>query len=90
MALAGDTGATLDPGGDAAHWFGEDQARYLIATTNAEAILARAAAANIPAQRIGTSGGTTLTLPDGDTISIAELRRLHEAFLPTWMDGPPT
>ena len=90
MALAGDTGATIVPGGDAAHWFGEDQARYLIATTNAPALLARAAAANIPAKQIGTSGGTTLTLPDGDTISLAELRQLHESFLPTWMDGPTT
>ena len=90
MALAGDTGVTLDPGGTHETWFGEDQARYLIATTATKALLARAAAANIPAKQIGTSGGTTLTLPDGDTISIAELRRLHEAFLPTWMDGPTT
>ena len=90
MALAGDTGATLDPGGTHETCFGEDQARYLIATTNAPALLSRAAAANIPAQRIGTSGGTALTLPDGDTISLAELRRLHEAFLPTWLDGPAT
>jgi len=87
MALGGDVGATLEPGGDAAYWFGEDQARYVLATADAEGLLARAAAAGLPARRIGAAEGTSLTLPDGDTISLVELRRLHEAFLPTWMEG---
>ena len=87
MVLAGDTGATLTGGGDAAFWFGEDQARYVLATDQAAAILARAAAAGVPATRLGVSGGVSLTLPDAGTISVAELRRLHEAFLPAWMDG---
>jgi len=26
-----------------------------------------------------------LTLPDGGTISVDELRALHERFFPTWM-----
>ncbi len=88
MALAGDTGVTLEQGGDAAFWYGEDQGRYVLATAHAAGLLARAASAGIPARRIGSSGGASLTLPDGDTISVAELRRLHEAFLPGWMDGP--
>jgi phosphoribosylformylglycinamidine synthase II len=87
MALAGDTGVTLAAGGDAAFWFGEDQARYVLATDQAAGILARAGAAGIPAARLGVSGGVSLTLPDAGTISVAELRRLHEAFLPAWMDG---
>ncbi len=87
MALAGDTGVHLEPGGDAAFWYGEDQGRYILATSDPAALLARAAAAGVPARRIGGSGGTSLTLPDGDTISLAELRRLHESFLPAWMDG---
>jgi phosphoribosylformylglycinamidine synthase len=40
--------------------------------------------------RIGTSGGKDLTLPDGGTISVDELRRLHEAFFPAWMDRGTT
>jgi phosphoribosylformylglycinamidine synthase subunit PurL len=87
MALEGDTGVALEPGGDAAFWFGEDQARYVLATADASGLLARAREAGVPARRIGASGGASLTLPDGDTISLAELRRLHEAFLPAWMDG---
>ena len=87
MALAGDTGATLERGGDAAYWYGEDQARYVLATTDAAGVLARAQAAGVPARLLGSTGGAMLTLPDGDTISLPELRRLHEAFLPAWMDG---
>jgi phosphoribosylformylglycinamidine synthase subunit PurL len=87
MALAGDTGASLEAGGDAAFWYGEDQGRYILATADAATLLARAASEGVPARRIGSSGGASLTLPDGDTISLAELRRLHESFLPAWMDG---
>ena len=87
MALAGDTGATLERGGDAAYWYGEDQGRYVLACTDAAGVLARAQAAGVPARLLGSTGGAMLTLPDGDTISLAELRRLHEAFLPAWMDG---
>ena len=41
--------------------------------------------AGVPAMRIGTSGGKDLTLPDGGTISVDELRVLHERFFPSWM-----
>jgi phosphoribosylformylglycinamidine synthase len=87
MALAGDTGAALERGGDAAYWYGEDQGRYVLATTDSAGVLARAQAAGVPARLLGSTGGAMLTLPDGDTISLPELRRLHEAFLPAWMDG---
>ena len=59
----------------------------MLATTDAAGVLARAQAAGVPARLLGSTGGALLTLPDGDTISLAELRRLHEAFLPAWMDG---
>jgi phosphoribosylformylglycinamidine synthase len=87
MALAGDTGAVLERGGDAAYWYGEDQGRYVLATADAAGVLARAQAAGVPARLLGSTGGAMLTLPDGDTMSLAELRRVHEAFLPAWMDG---
>ena len=89
MALAGDCGATLRaaPGALPPHafWFGEEQARYVVATADAEAILAAARAAGIPALQIGKSGGGDLTLPDATTISLAELRETHERFFPEWM-----
>ncbi len=85
MALAGDTGVTLTPVQDHAFWFGEDQARYVLAVGNAPALLARAASAGVPAAAIGTSGGDGLTLPGAVTISLQEIRDAHERFFPAWM-----
>ena len=89
MALAGNTGLRLithprDIPGHA-YWFGEDQGRYLIALADSAPLIRAADAAGIPAMRIGVSGGQDLTLPDGGTISIDELRALHESFFPAWM-----
>ncbi len=92
MALAGDVGAALLPGPDDlpphGFWFGEDQARYLLAVADPAALLAAAAAAGIPARPLGSTGGRDLTLPDGATISLHALRRAHERFLPDWLDQP--
>ncbi len=88
MALAGDIGITLGVGGEPAFWFGEDQSRYVAAVADTGAILADAAAAGVPAMRLGRTGGADLTLPDGVTISIERLRSAHEAFFPAFMDAP--
>lgn len=89
MALAGDTGVSLRPGpeGVAPHafWFGEDQARYVVAVADAAALLAAAAAAGVPARQVGRSHGADLTLPDGHTMSLASVRAMHERFFPAWM-----
>jgi phosphoribosylformylglycinamidine synthase len=69
-----------------AFWFGEDQARYLVAVPDHAAFVRVAEAAGIPALRLGTSGGQDLTLPDGGTISVKALRTAHERFFPEWMD----
>ena len=90
MALGGDVGARLlaSPPGIPAHafWFGEDQARYVLAVADAASLLAAAAAAAVPATRLGTSGGMDLTLPDGIAISLATLREAHERFFAAWLD----
>jgi len=91
MALAGDLGATLDalPTGAVAHgWlFGEDQARYVIAVdeAGAEAVIAKAQAAGVPAQIIGEVGGDALTVLGENPISLAALRTAHENWLPDYM-----
>lgn len=89
MALAGDIGAALEAPPDApplhAWLFGEDQGRYLIATREAAAVLARTAAAGVPARRIGVTGGDTLTVNGAYSISVAELRTAHERWLPAYM-----
>jgi phosphoribosylformylglycinamidine synthase len=103
MALAGDVGATLDPppAGLPAHafWFGEDQGRYVLAVEDGPALLAAAAAAGVPAARIGRTGtpdsapphghpgqGWALVLPGGRSISLPGLREAHERFLPALME----
>ena len=91
MALAGGTGAALDQddghGGGHAFWFGEDQSRYVLAVADPAPILAAAAAADVPAARLGTSGGDGLTLPGGVLISLQRLRTAHERFFPAWMES---
>ncbi len=91
MALAGTAGARLlpVPNGVAPHafWFGEDQARYVLAVENAADILAAAAATAVPAALLGVSEAGDLTLPSGDTISLARLRAVHEQTLPSLMGG---
>jgi phosphoribosylformylglycinamidine synthase len=91
MAMASGVGARLfthprDVPGHA-FWFGEDQGRYLVAVPDAGAFCRAAETAGIAAQRIATSGGRDLTLPDGGTISVVTLRAAHERFFPIWMDG---
>ncbi len=89
MALAGRIGAALveTPTGLAPHtfWFGEDQARYILAVADIAAVLNAAAVAGVPAMRLGASGGADLTLPGGVAISLIELRAAHERFFPAWM-----
>jgi phosphoribosylformylglycinamidine synthase len=91
MAMASGIGARLSahprdiPGH--AFWFGEDQARYVVAVPDHAAFTRIADAAGVPAVRLGTSGGQDLTLPDGGTISVAALRAAHERFFPAWMNG---
>ncbi|MBL8711183.1 MAG: phosphoribosylformylglycinamidine synthase subunit PurL [Rhodospirillaceae bacterium] len=90
MAMAGGIGATLTTpaGAVEAHgfWFGEDQARYVIAVPAkaAEATEAKAAAAGVPVMTLGETGGDALSL-DGRAAKLAELRSEHEAFLPRLM-----
>jgi len=41
--------------------------------------------AGVPAQIIGRTGGDVLKRGDGSAISVAELRRVNEAWLPGYM-----
>lgn len=78
MALASGLGAVVDGRLDAATAFGEDQGRYLVTAP---------AGVDIPgATRIGTVGGDALVL-NGETVALAELKRLHEDALPAMIRG---
>jgi len=80
MALAGDVGAKIDEL-DHLKAFGEDQARYVVTTANADAILAAALTAGVTARRLGTTAGDTLV-----GIPLARLRSTHEGFFPRLME----
>ena len=93
MAISSGRGATVAlPAGPApAHalLFGEDQGRYLVtvAPANAARLLAAAAAAGVPAQQVGTVGGTALTIASLQPISVADLKARHEAWFPAYMSA---
>jgi phosphoribosylformylglycinamidine synthase II len=92
MALAADLGIALDapPQDLPAHafWFGEDQGRYVVASAAPDDVLARAAAAGVPATRLGMATAECgLTLAGEVLIPLDELRSAHEAWLPRFMAG---
>jgi len=78
MAVAGDVGITLDPG-DMPSLFGEDQARYLIATSfdKAEALMVAAGQAGVPMLTVGRVGGDAVRI-GGSEAPLAELRAVWE------------
>jgi phosphoribosylformylglycinamidine synthase len=78
MAMASGLGAIVEVALDAASAFGEDQGRYLV-TAPAGVVIDGAT-------RIGTVGGDTLLL-NGETVTLAELKRTHEATLPAMITG---
>ncbi|KAF0114294.1 MAG: phosphoribosylformylglycinamidine synthase, partial [Rhodospirillaceae bacterium] len=94
MALASDIGVmvTTDPSQAYAEplhaWlFGEDQGRYLIAVPEGgvDPILRAAAGTGVPVRRIGTTGGAVITVNGQGAVSVAELKALHENWLPVYM-----
>ncbi len=80
MAEAAGLGLILDSD-DILALFGEDQARYLVATDAPDALLAAAVAAGVPMAVAGRLGGGAVDL-GGDTAPMAELSALYRsAFL---------
>ncbi len=96
MALAGNIGMSMtvveqipNPG---AILFGEDQGRYVVTTSDAEAVRARANSAQLFAVPIGVTGGDALTFDlvgrgGEQSVSLADLRAAHEGFFPALMSN---
>ena len=79
MALACDVGVKIQTGNTG--WcFGEDQARYLLATTDANAVLALANEQAVPTAIIGTVEGSDICFGDS-TLSLAKARSAFDAGL---------
>ncbi len=98
MAMAGTTGLHMscpaEPG-RIAFFFGEDQARYVLAVPHADRqkILDAAASAGISAASIGETGGATLRIAAEPEIRLETLKQAHESWFPRYMGGgelPPT
>jgi len=70
-------------------WFGEDQARYVMAApfTEAEKIVAEATAAGITVAELGQTGGDAITLDDKDSVKVALLKAGFEGWFPNYMSG---
>ncbi|WP_246725519.1 phosphoribosylformylglycinamidine synthase subunit PurL [Beijerinckia sp. L45] len=92
MAVSGKIGASIDvPADVATHaWlFGEDQGRYVVVASEAEAatLLIEAGAASVPFLRIGSTGGDFLILGAEPAVPLAAIRAAHEEWLPGYMAG---
>jgi phosphoribosylformylglycinamidine synthase subunit PurL len=91
MALAGDMGVELTPleGKLPAHaaWFGEEQGRYVLEVDPAHAseVIERAQLLALPARILGRTGSDVLTLEGDESLALAELRGVHEAWMPSYM-----
>jgi phosphoribosylformylglycinamidine synthase II len=89
MAMRGGLGASIHcpDGGDRHGWaFGEDQARYIVTTTDAASLKAAAASAAVEIVEIGTvMRDEQLKFGDADTISISALVDAFEGCIPDLM-----
>jgi phosphoribosylformylglycinamidine synthase len=92
MCIAGGTGldAALPAGtGIPSHAFlyGEDQARYLVATGSPDDVLADARKAGVPAVLLGYSGGAVLVVEGLLSLKLSDIKAAHEAWLPAYMNA---
>ncbi|WP_313101854.1 phosphoribosylformylglycinamidine synthase subunit PurL [Brevundimonas sp.] len=94
LALASDVGIKLNASSAAhahAFLFGEDQARYLVAVSDAEALIAKAQEAGLHASVVGVAKGADFASsgPKGELyrIPVAHLREIHEGWMPNWIEG---
>ena len=80
LVLAGSIGMVLKDG-DTGWFFGEDQARYLIATSNPTAVLLAAKNSSVPAEMIGLATGDNLSL-GSTSVTLTDLRNAFTNGLP--------
>jgi phosphoribosylformylglycinamidine synthase len=68
-------------------WFGEDQARYVVAASpdKADAIHKAAAVAKVPLRLLGRVGGDAIALQDEAPLPLAALAAAHADWLPRFM-----
>ena len=87
MAIGHNIGAEISAQGDTGFWFGEDQARYVLAVTFDNAAAFETLAGGLPLHKIGTTTGAELKFGDTVTISVKQLHDLNEGWFPALMQG---
>ena len=91
MCIAGGLGARIDvpETGNPIGWaFGEDQARYVVATSAADTLLAAADEAGVPAAAIGsTRAEAELQFGNENAISVDMISDMVETTIPRLMQG---
>ncbi len=80
MALACGLGISV-AGGDTGWFFGEDQGRYILASTDPVGLMALAEGAGVAAQNIGSVGGDMVEL-GAASVTLASLRAASDNGLP--------
>ncbi|GLQ34078.1 phosphoribosylformylglycinamidine synthase subunit PurL [Amylibacter marinus] len=79
MALSGGVGVSLSAG-DTGWFFGEDQARYLLATTSANDVLELAEEAGVKVQVLGAFGGDMIALGE-DCVRLSDVKAAYDSAL---------
>ncbi|MGH6874466.1 MAG: AIR synthase-related protein, partial [Aestuariivirgaceae bacterium] len=91
MALSGRRGANLSAAGPLGHvaLFAEDQARYVLTCRpgDAEKIIAEGREKDIEVLRLGAVAGDSLIVGASTSISVDELRNVHEGWFPAFMQA---
>jgi phosphoribosylformylglycinamidine synthase len=88
MALASDCGVQLNIEASPralGFLFGEDQARYLVATKTPDLVVEAARVAGVLADVVGGAGGDALAAPGLFDVPLAKLRQANEAWMPDYM-----
>lgn len=93
MALAANIGADISYGPEdvPAHalLFGEDQGRYILSVNKdtSREILAAAASHGIKIRQLGIAHGDSLNVEGANEVKLDDLRRVHETWLPRYMNS---
>nr|WP_321459917.1 phosphoribosylformylglycinamidine synthase subunit PurL [uncultured Cohaesibacter sp.] len=89
MAIRSGLGCTIALPADDPHisFYAEDQARYLITCSRdgVDAVMAKAKAAGILIEQIGSVAGDALNVTGSGSVSVAKLKNAHESWFPAYM-----
>ena len=83
---AGYVGAALELDINEENLFAEDQARYVVTTSDSMSLAALCEKENIPYTIVGTTKPSTISIGD-EAITVADLHKANEAWLLNYMKG---